>query len=51
MKIREITKKFPHWGTQFHFAKPDESGNLKGTFALDLDIDTVDGVIPKDCLQ
>lgn len=44
-KILELTKKFPHWGTQFYFAKPDNNGNLTETFNLNLDINTVDGVM------
>ncbi|MFC4872090.1 DUF2726 domain-containing protein [Negadavirga shengliensis] len=44
-KIREITKKFPRWGTQFYFTRPDEEGNLNETFNLDLDIKTIDGVM------
>lgn len=44
-KIAEITKEFPYWGTQFYFAKPDETGNLSETFNLDLGINTIDGIM------
>ena len=44
-KIREMTKEFPHWGTQFYFARPNDSGNLNETFNLNLDIKTVEGVM------
>ncbi|RFM34473.1 DUF2726 domain-containing protein [Chitinophaga silvisoli] len=42
-KILELTKKFPHWGTQFYFAKPDEYGNLSASFNLNIDIETIEG--------
>ncbi|WP_374949351.1 DUF2726 domain-containing protein [Mucilaginibacter sp.] len=44
-KILEVTKKFPRWGTQFYFTKPDDNGNLTETFHLDSGINTVDGVM------
>lgn len=42
-KLLDLTKKFPRWGTQFYFSKPDENGNLSETY--NLDINTIDGVM------
>jgi hypothetical protein len=44
-KILDVTKNFPHWGTQFYFAKPNDNGVLSETFNLDMDITTIDGVM------
>ncbi len=44
-KLMDLTKKFPHWSTQFYFSKPDKFGNHSETFNLDLDLKTIDGLI------
>jgi len=44
-KIREITREFPRWDTQFYFTKADAKGKLSETFHLNLGFKHIDGVL------